>query len=372
MNSFIDPKNKKLYKIPLKVVFIYIIFGISWILFSDQILSILVTDYEQYKLIQSYKGFFYVLITAILLFVLIKIDYNKIYTLAYKVVAAQDDLEKLYASEKKRLEYLLSQKDETLSMALYELVEKEKMASLGNLVAGISHEINTPLGIAISAVSFLENIQENFLEKVQNQTLTKKELLNHLEKIDETTFILTSNLNRASELVKSFKAISINQNIDDIVLLNLKNYLDTIFVSLKHEYKNKGHIIEIECDENLMLYTRPGAISQIITNLFMNSLIHGFEEGESGIIHIIVKEEVDTISIIYEDNGKGMTKEVLSRIYEPFFTTNRDNGGSGLGLNIVYNLVKHQLLGSIYAESEVGKFSRFTIKIPKRDSDNTE
>lgn len=282
-----------------------------------------------------------------------------------ELIEAQENLEKVYQSERLRLEGLLTEKDETLSLALVELIEKEKMASLGNLVSGVAHEINTPLGVAVSASSFMENTQKRILSKIQSQSLTKKELMDYLEKVDETTTILTSNLNRAAELVKSFKAIAIDQHMDDNVSVHMRAYIDTILLSLKHEYKNKGHVIEVDCDSSLIVYTKPGAISQIVTNLLMNSLIHAYDEGVAGHIKISVKAYNDYVLLEYEDDGRGMSPEVLAHMYEPFFTTNRGKGGSGLGLNIVYNLVKHQLKGSIDAISEEGKFARFTIEIPK-------
>lgn len=287
-----------------------------------------------------------------------------------ELIEAQENLEKIYQSERLRLEGLLTEKDETLSLALLELIEKEKMASLGNLVSGVAHEINTPLGVAVSAASFMENTQKRISQKMDAQSLTKKELLDYLEKVDETNTILISNLNRAAELVKSFKAIAIDQHMDDNVSVQMRAYIDTILLSLKHEYKNKGHVIEVDCDSSLVLYTKPGAISQVLTNLLMNTLIHAYDEGVSGHIKIAVKAYNDYVLLEYEDDGKGMSAEVMAHMYEPFFTTNRGRGGSGLGLNIVYNLVKHQLNGSIEATSEEGKFARFTIEIPKGEETN--
>lgn len=281
------------------------------------------------------------------------------------LIVAKENLEKVYHSEKERLEYMLSEKDETLSLALFELIEKEKMASLGNLVSGVAHEINTPLGVAVSAASFMENTQSRIKKKMEDQSLTKTDLVDYLEKIHETTGILNTNLHRAAELVKSFKAIAIDQHMDDVVQVHMKAYLETLLLSLKHEYKNKGHSIQVNCAGDLVVYTRPGAISQIFTNLIMNSLIHGFATGVSGIMRIDILEKGDTLQMTYFDNGKGMSKEVLTRMYEPFFTTNRGKGGSGLGLNIVYNLVKRQLGGAIEAESIEGEFTRFIIEIPK-------
>lgn len=289
-----------------------------------------------------------------------------------ELIEAQENLERMYRSEREKLEFMLSEKDETLSLALYELVEKEKMASLGNLVSGVSHEINTPLGVAVSAASYMENTLTRIIKKLENQTLTKHDLGEFLEKTQETTMILNTNLNRAAELVKSFKAIAIDQHMDDYSQVQMDAYIHTILLSLKHEYKNKGHVINIDCESGLMLYTRPGAISQILTNLIMNSLIHAYDEGESGQITIRVKAFEQHVLLEYEDDGKGMSSDILARMYEPFFTTNRGKGGSGLGLNVVYNLVIHQLHGKIEAKSVEGEYTRFKIEIPKKEEPRHE
>lgn len=278
-----------------------------------------------------------------------------------KLVETQEMLNSLYSSEKMRLEHLINEKNEALSKALVELIEKEKMASLGSLVSGVSHEINTPLGVSVSAASFMESTNKRIVKRYEEGTLTKSDFLAYVEKMEETAVILNTNLKRASDLIKSFKAIAIDQHMDDLTEVHVKTYIETILLSLKHAYKGGGHRFVIDCDDALTIVTRPGAISQILTNLIMNSIIHGFGEARGGEVIIRVTKNGTCVTMTYIDDGKGIPKDILHKIYDPFFTTNRGNGGSGLGLNVVYNIVKRQLDGSIEVQSTEGEGTRFEI-----------
>lgn len=277
------------------------------------------------------------------------------------LIEAQENLHTLFTSERKRLEHLVTEKNEALSLALRELIEKEKLASLGSLVSGVSHEINTPLGVAVSAASYLESINSKVIQSLETGELTKSSLLSYFEKIEETANILNTNLSRAAMLIKSFKSIAVDQQLDERTNIALKAYIETILLSLKHEYKNKGHIIEVDCPADLVIKTYPGAISQILTNLVMNSLTHGFEGSTGGLIKISFFQEGKQLKWVYADNGLGMTEEILSKMYDPFFTTNRGGGGSGLGLNVIYNLVVGTLSGNIECTSALGEGTTFTI-----------
>lgn len=279
-----------------------------------------------------------------------------------ELINAQASLRRLHEAEKRKLESMVDEKSEALTNVLDELIEKEKLASLGHLVSGVSHEINTPLGVSVLANSYLEKESKDTHRKLESGTLTLEDLQAHLAKVDETTAILRTNLSRAVALVKSFKEIAVRQNIEAMETFNVRDYIDMIMLSLKHEYKSRPIVFDIDCPPELTLYTYPGALSQILTNLVMNALNHAYERHEKGTISISLSAKDSTATLVFEDDGKGMTQEVAERIFEPFFTTNRGKGGSGLGMNIVYNIVTGQLNGRIKCESVPGKGTRFEIE----------
>lgn len=279
-----------------------------------------------------------------------------------------NQLESLVEERTKELETSLAE----LSHTQNQLVESERLAALGTLVAGITHEVNTPLGIGVTAVSHLNLINDRALEQLNQNQMSAKDLKNYFIKVDENIQILYHNLERASELINSFKQVAVDQNAIVLMTFNVNDYLKKILLSLKHEYKRTQHKIDIICNDQLHIYTYPGAISQILTNLIMNSLIHGFEHMKKGHIEIHFDEIGDFYHLVYKDNGKGIAKEHLSKIFEPFFTTKRNTGGSGLGLHIIYTIVTQQLNGSITIESDVNHGIEVLIRFPvlKRGEEN--
>jgi signal transduction histidine kinase len=252
-----------------------------------------------------------------------------------------------------------------LKQAQDRLVQSEKMAALGGFVAGITHEVNTPVGIGVTATSFLAEKLAALDTAYKDKTLSPKVLEHFIEEAKQSTALLQSNLTRASELIASFKQIAVDQTSDAIRTINLAEYLHEVIRSLQPNFKKTRHHIDVNCPENLMLSCPAGAISQIFTNLLMNSLIHGFEELEEGYIRITVLDEGQMVDITYSDNGRGLTQEQLEKLFHPFFTTKRDQGGSGLGTHITYNLVRQTLGGSIQVSSEPGHGLSYHIRFPK-------
>lgn len=281
------------------------------------------------------------------------------------LIEAQEEIAELHSSDKERLALLVDQRTIELERAMAELIDKEKLASLGSLVSGISHEINTPLGVAVSAASLLETKSSKTTNLLITGDITRQDLINYMNDVDETSRILSSNLKRASDLVKSFKEIAVNQSIETKLDFNIYDYIQSVLLSLKHEYKGKGHTFEIICDKTLKIYSYSGAFSQILTNLIMNSIIHGFKDINDGHITIEVIKNSSAFFLIYKDDGHGMSETTKKRIFEPFYTTNRNKGGSGLGLNIVYNIVTGQLNGKITCESTLNEGTTFIIEIEK-------
>jgi PAS domain S-box-containing protein len=242
-----------------------------------------------------------------------------------------------------------------------QLVQAEKMASLGNLVAGIAHEINTPVGIGVTAASHLRQEVKSMREAMTAGTLSKSMFEKFLSGFDQAGEILEANLFRAAELIRSFKQVAVDQTSEEKRRIRLKAYIEEVLVSLRPRLKNTPHQIQLECPEDLEILTSPGALAQILTNLVVNALVHAFEPQRSGLMRILVAKTETGVRLEFEDDGRGIAPENLSKIFDPFFTTRRGQGGTGLGLHIVFNLVSQTLGGTIVAESPSGKGARFTM-----------
>ncbi|MDN3379929.1 MULTISPECIES: ATP-binding protein [unclassified Pseudoalteromonas] len=252
-----------------------------------------------------------------------------------------------------------------LNLAQERLVGSEKMAALGGLVAGITHDINTPVGIGVTATSFLQERLMQIETAYKDKTLSPKALEEFINDAKQSTSLLTSNLDRASELVASFKQIAVDQASEAVRTINFKEYLGEVIRSLHPKIKNTSHHINLDCPEDLILNLPAGAISQIFTNLIMNSLIHGFDGVNNGVIDILIKDDDSQVIIDFKDNGNGVSEQQLEKLFDPFFTTKRDQGGSGLGTHITFNLVKQTLSGEIEASSSPGNGLHYHISFPK-------
>jgi C4-dicarboxylate-specific signal transduction histidine kinase len=251
-----------------------------------------------------------------------------------------------------------------LRRAQEQLVNSEKMAALGGLVAGVAHEINTPLGIGVTAASHLEQETKRLGQQLEEGTLTQEGLAQFRQMALESAQLILRNLMRADKLVRSFKQVAVDQSTEDRRKIDLGVYLQEILTSLAPALKKTPFKIHADCPENVILDTYPGAIYQIVANLVMNSLLHGFRERTEGRITLQAHREGEEIVLDYRDDGRGMTEDVRRRIFEPFFTTRRGEGGSGLGLHIVWNLASQRLGGSIVCESEPEKGTRFELRMP--------
>ncbi len=253
---------------------------------------------------------------------------------------------------------------ENLRSTKKKLVESEKMASLGGLVAGIAHEINTPIGIGVTAASHFHDETEKIYDSFKNQRIKKSQLDSYMETANDSARIILNNLGRASKLIQSFKQVAVDQSAKEHRKFKLKEYVDEVLTSLKPKLKKTAHQVDLNIPEEITVDSYPGAISQIITNFVFNSLLHGFDSHKAGRIEITAIASGDLIEFIYRDNGKGIPEEKLSKIFDPFYTTKRGEGGSGLGMHVVYNLVTQMLCGSIDVRSTVGQGVEFRIKMP--------
>ncbi len=253
---------------------------------------------------------------------------------------------------------------EQLTLTQRQLLESEKMAALGGLVAGVAHEINTPLGVTVTAASHLQEECARMSRLVAENNLSPIDLSDFQATAHESAQIILRNLNRANQLVRSFKLIAVDQTTEERRVIELCAYLNDILTSLGPVLKKSPHRMTVTCPDSLRLNTFPGALYQIISNLVMNSLTHAFDPGQTGAISIEAKQTGALVLLQYSDNGKGMSEEVRTQIFEPFFTTRRGQGGSGLGMHVVYNLVTQLLKGSIHVESAPGAGATFEIFLP--------
>ncbi|WP_028772645.1 sensor histidine kinase [Shewanella waksmanii] len=252
----------------------------------------------------------------------------------------------------------------SLDHAQTELIDKEKMAALGGLVASITHEINTPIGISVTAASHLQESVKRFNTAYANEDVSHDDFELYQKEVAECSQLMLTNLGRASRLIKSFKQVSVDQSHEDVRQFDLHVYLEEIFVSLNPLLSRTQHHYEYQCPESLQITSNPGAFYQIISNLFNNSVIHAYPDGNSGHLSLQVEQTAEAIVMTYQDDGCGMSDEVKNHIFAPFYTTKRGKGGSGLGMNIVYNLVNQVLGGNIEVESAPQQGTRFIITLP--------
>ena len=246
-----------------------------------------------------------------------------------------------------------------------QLVQAEKLASLGGLVAGVAHEINTPVGVGVTAASHLRRKLEELREAMTAGSLKRSQLDDFVTHADQATRIILTNSKRASELIQSFKQVAVDQSSSEKRRFHLKQYLNEILLSLRPKLKPTGIDVQIECDEELVIESLPGAYSQIFTNLVINSLTHAYGPGDQGIIRIVATLEGKELKIEYVDDGLGMTPEVKAHVFDPFFTTKRGQGGSGLGMHILYNLITQKLGGSLQLSSSPGEGMSLNIVLPQ-------
>jgi signal transduction histidine kinase len=247
-----------------------------------------------------------------------------------------------------------------------DLIQAEKLASLGQLVAGVAHEINTPLGIALTTATHLGDEARRFRDLAVTGKLQRSVLDNFVERMRDGTHLLVGNLSRAADLVHSFRQVAADQASGERRPFLMDAWLQDLLTSLRPILRKTKHEVLIECPPGVLVDTYPGALGQVLTNLLTNALTHAYAPGEAGRLSIRVSEpRQDTIRIVFADDGRGIPPENVAKVFDPFFTTGRSTGNTGLGLHIVYNLVTSRLQGHVNLYSKVGRGTRFTIDIPK-------
>jgi signal transduction histidine kinase len=254
-----------------------------------------------------------------------------------------------------------------LNAAQQNLIDAERLAALGGLVAGVAHEVNNPIGISLTVASSLARRTEMFEAELRSDTRLRRSQLDEFVRTSrDAAQQLVANLHRAGELIHSFKQVAVDRSRAERREFSLGEATDQIIASLRPVLKKAPITLSIEVPEGLIIDSYPGAYGQILTNLFLNAANHGFADGRSGAITISARPRGhDEVEIIFADNGAGMTPDVQRQAFDPFFTTRRNEGGTGLGLHIVYNLVTQQLGGRMMLDSRLGQGSTFRIIMPR-------
>ena len=246
------------------------------------------------------------------------------------------------------------------------LIEAEKLAALGRLVAGVAHEVNNPVGISLTVASSLERKSAMFAAEVARGAVRRSSLNEFLETSRDASSQLVANLNRAAELITSFKQVAADRTYSDQRSFDLGDLTEQVVMSLRPGLRKHNLALTVDCQPDLVMNSYPGPYGQVLTNLFLNSVAHAFPDGKPGAVDIKVRESgKDNVEIVFSDNGCGMSLDVRRRAFDPFFTTRRDQGGTGLGLHIFYSIVTNRLGGRLDLDSGPGEGTRIQIILPR-------
>ncbi len=284
-----------------------------------------------------------------------------------KVVERTKELRELNEQLEEKVKERTNELQESLDrlkLAQNQLVESEKMAALGGLVAGVAHEINTPVGIGVTAASHLEEKTKKFSEVYNSGKMSRSSFEKYIQLALESSKMILSNMNRAADLIQSFKQVAVDQSSEEKRKFKIGEYINEILVSLHPKFKNTKHKTIVNIEKDFAVNSYPGAFSQVMTNFIINSLKHGFDGIEEGEIIIEATNNNGLVSLVYKDNGNGIPEENIHKIFDPFFTTKRGQGGSGLGMHIVYNLITQTLGGTINCTSSKGQGTVFELEFP--------
>jgi PAS domain S-box-containing protein len=269
----------------------------------------------------------------------------------------------------------LEETNQSLSQAMQQLVQSEKLASLGNLVAGVAHELNTPIGNALTVATALRDMQKQFSHQVAEGTLKRSSLERFFAENEEAASLVERNLSRAASLISQFKQVAVDQASVRRRKFDLRETINDVLSTLSPRLKRLPHRLDVQVAEGVLLDSFPGPLEQVLTNLIENSLVHAFTPGQVGHIRITATKTATRIRLQYQDDGVGIPAAVRHRVFDPFFTTRLGQGGSGLGLYLVYALVTGPLGGSICIVDQTQAGTCFDLDFPDsapRTSEETE
>jgi PAS domain S-box-containing protein len=246
------------------------------------------------------------------------------------------------------------------------LIESEKLAALGRLVAGVAHEINSPVGTSLTVASKLQQKAAEFVSEVARGNVKRSSLNDFLELVEEASAQLVANLNRSAEMIQSFKQVAVERDYLDQRIFDGSELTDQILASLRPGLRKNNLALEVDCQPDLLMNSYPGPFGQMLTNLLLNSVMHAFPDGKGGEIAVRLRALGGAdVEVLVSDNGCGMTLDVRRQAFNPFFTTRRDHGSTGLGLHIVHNIVTNRLGGRLDLDSEPGAGTRIRIVLPR-------
>jgi signal transduction histidine kinase/ligand-binding sensor domain-containing protein len=305
---------------------------------------------------------------ALLLLVLVAMAYLSVAWRTARIQRRARTLERLVDQRTAELSLQVRRTEQAmaeLTGAQDQLVAAEKLASLGQLVAGVSHEINTPIGIALTAASHLNETTREQREKLDHGTLTRTDLAAWQQMTEEASRLILGSLQRAHALIGSFKRVAVDQSSEQRRSFDLREFLDEVQFALQPSYRRSPHALSIECPPGIIVDTYPGALFQILTNFVTNSLMHGFADDQAGHMSIRIEPTARSFVMRYRDDGVGMPDAVARHAFDPFFTTRRGSGGSGLGLHLAYNLATRLLGGRIELNSQPGSGTEFVLTLPR-------
>jgi signal transduction histidine kinase len=260
----------------------------------------------------------------------------------------------------------LSQSLEDLRAAQDSLVQTEKLAALGRLVAGVAHEINTPVGTSLTVASTLINKTKRFEADVASGNVRRSILTEFIAASREAASQIMINLGQAVDLMQSFKQVAADRNVSDRRCFDLGQVTEQVAKGLRFGLPGQNLTVSLECEPNLAMNSFPGPYGQVLTNLVLNSATHAFPDGARGSVHIATRASgKDNVEVLFSDDGCGMSPEVKRQVFDPFFTTRRDQGSTGLGLHIVHNIVTNRLGGRINLETKPGAGTKIRIIVPR-------
>jgi PAS domain S-box-containing protein len=276
-------------------------------------------------------------------------------------------------SERKRNEQAIRDARDTAEAALQNLketqnslIEVEKLAALGRLVAGVAHEINNPVGTSLTVASALERKTATIAKEMTEGTLRRSVLLEFLEISREASSQLVANLNHAADLIQSFKQVATDRNASNRRTFDLGDLTEQIVLSLQPGLGKKNLALKVECQPDLTMISYPGPYGQVLTNLFLNSVTHAFPNDKAGAIDIrVLAAGNDYVEILFCDDGCGMSPDDRRKAFDPFFTTRRDQGSTGLGLHIVHSIVTNYLGGRVHLDSEPTRGTKIRLVLPR-------
>lgn len=260
----------------------------------------------------------------------------------------------------------LSQSLEDLRAAQGSLVQTEKLAALGRLVAGVAHEINTPVGTSLTVASAFINKANRFETDVARGDLRRSALTEFIAASREAASQIVTNLGNAIDLIQSFKQVAADRNVSDRRRFDLGEVTEQVVRGLRFGLRGKNMTVNVECEPDLVMNSYPGPFGQVLTNLVLNASVHAFPDGAGGTVRIEAQASGrDKVEVVFSDDGCGMSAEVRRQVFDPFFTTRRDQGSTGLGLHIVHNIVTNRLGGRIHLETRPGAGTKFQIIVPR-------